>query len=123
MQGARWIIFYTDRSTFCSEDGTAWDAPRRGIQSIASVKGSGTDWYNVNMNDYYYYEAENGGWNAGDNFTLFDHLLRADFPCVLFGRMLSDTGWKETHQAMRIYCDKYRDFIVGKTDERPPKNY
>jgi hypothetical protein len=122
-QGERWIIFYTDGSVFTSADGTPWNAPRRDVQSIVSVKDNGTDWYNVNMHDFFYWEEENGGWNEGDGFTLYDHLLRANPPCVLFGRMLSDVNWEKTHKAMRRYSDTYRDWILGRSDERPPQNY
>ena len=122
-QGERWIVFYTDGSTFCSVDGSPWDAPRRSVQSIASSK-EGNDWYNVNMRDYYYYERENGGWNeANDLFTVFDHLIRAKRPLVLFGRMLSDAGWRETHKKMRAYCEDHRPFLLGQTDERPKERY
>lgn len=137
-QGDRWIIFYTNGDTFTHADGTPWDAPRRSVQSIASLrvdtKGNGEDWYNVNQRDYYYYEppkevspgfwVDVGGWNeAGDLFTVFDHLLRAKHPCVLFGRMLSDAAWRETHKAIVNYCNVHRDFIFGVTDDRPPQRY
>ena len=122
-QGERWIIFYTDGSTFTCTDGEPWDAPRRSVQSIASVKDRGDDWYNVNQHDYYYWEAENGGWNEADMFTVFDHLIRAKHPLVLFGRMLGDAGWKETHSAIMKYCEAHREFILGISDERLPQTY
>lgn len=122
-QGERWIIFYTDGTTFTSVDGEPWDAPRRSVQSIASYKPL-NDWYNVNLTDYYYYEKENGGWNeARDLFTVFDHLLRAKYPCVMFGRMLSDENWIQSHKLIKQYCQDNVAFIIGKSDERPPQTY
>jgi hypothetical protein len=76
------------------------------------------------MRDFYYYEEENGGWNEADDlFTVFDHLLRAKQPLVLFGRMLSDAGWRDTHKRMRAYCEKARPFLLGHTDDRPAQTY
>ena len=124
MQGERWIVFYTDGSTFTSVDGSPWDAPRRSVQRIASCKASKeSDWYNVQQSDYFYWEEDNGGWNGGDSFTLYDHLLRARYPCVIFGRMLSDAGWKKTHQRMNKYCETNRDFLLGMTNDRPPQKF
>jgi hypothetical protein len=128
-QGDRWIVFYTDGSIFTSADGTPWDAPRRSVQSIASIKDCGTDWYNINMFDYFYWEEWTindqpvGGWQGGDGFTMYDHLLRAKHPCVLFGRMLSDAGWKALHRKMKTYCDKHREWLLGLSDEQPTEKY
>ncbi len=123
-QGERWIIFYTDGSIFCSADGTPWDAPRRSVQRIASCKATKYyAWYNVQSLDYFYWEEAHGGWQGGDGFTMYDHLLRAKYPCVIFGRMLSDEGWKETHKLMNEFCETHRAWLLGTSDERPPQNY
>jgi hypothetical protein len=124
IQGERWIIFYTDGSVFTSADGSAWDAPRRSVQRIASGRADKhNDFYNVQQYDYFYWEPEHGGWNGGDNFTIFDHLLRAARPCVIFGRMLSDEGWQDRHKKMNDYCEKHRQWLLGRTDEQPAKTY
>lgn len=124
IQGEKWIVFYTDGSTFCSADGTPWEAPRRSVQRIASAKATKhNDWNYVQQHDYFYWEEENGGWNGGDTFTLFDHLLRAHKPCVIFGRMMSDDSWLEAHKAMNVYCENNRAWLLGMSDERPPQSY
>ena len=129
-QGDRWIVFYTDGSIFTSADGSPWDAPRRSVQSIASVKDSGDDWYNINMSDFFYFEEWTsdgqpvGGWHCAKNmFDVMDHLLRAKHPCVLFGRMLSDAAWKALHHEMNDYCYKHRAWLLGQTDEKPEGHY
>ena len=123
-QGERWIIFYTDGTTFCSKDGTPWDAPRMGVSSIASVRGDMADWYNVNQFDFYYYEEDKGGWlEARDQYTVMLHLLRAKYPCVLFGEMLSDAEWNREIKAIHKYCKEYKNFIIGFYDDRPPKRF
>ena len=93
-QGEKWVIYYTNGDKFTSDDGSPWDAPRRSIQVIASSNPEvGFGW--VHSSDYFYYEEENGGWQSADMFTLWDHLIRAKYPCPGFGRMLSDTDWKQ----------------------------
>ena len=93
-QGEKWIIYYTDGDKFSSDDGTAWDAPRRSIQAIAS-NSPDVGFYWVHGADYFYYEKERGGWQKADMFTLWDHLVRAKYPCIGFGQMLSDQDWRE----------------------------
>lgn len=129
-QGDRWIIFYTDGSIFTSADGTPWDAPRRSVQSIAVSRDAEVrDWYNINMFDYFYWEEYTkdgqpvGGWQGGDGFTMYDHLLRAKHPCVLFGRMLSDAGWKSLHRKMREFSELHREWLLGQNDVKPEGNY
>jgi hypothetical protein len=122
-QGERWIIFYTDGTTFTSVDGEPWDAPRRSVQCIASYREL-NDWYHIHGTDYFYYEEEHGGWNdARDIFSAFDHILRAKYPCLLIGRMLSDEGFAETFKLIKQYCVNNAAFLVGKSDERPPQTY
>ena len=124
-QGDRWIIFYTDGSTFCSSDGTPWQAPRRDVQCVASSKDEkDSDFYLIQQIDYFYYEPNHGGWNdCTDLFSLHDHLLRADYPLVIFGRMLSDAQWKETFRAVKKFCEDNRQYLLGLTDDRPQKTY
>jgi len=123
VQGGRWIIFYTGGKIFTSAMGSPWQAPRRDIQSIASSRPGGGH-YNVNQRDYYYYEAENGGWNeANDLFTVMDHLVRADYPLVAFGRMLSDANWRRHHKAINQYCDEYAPWLNGFSHEPPERPY
>ena len=123
-QGERWIIFYTDGSVYTSANGSPWDASRRSVQRIASCKESkATDWYNVQCSDYYYWEEEHGGWNDGDNFAIYDHLLRTKYPCVVFGRMLSDANWQECYKQMNAFCEENRQWLIGLSNEQPPQSY
>lgn len=124
-QGDRWIIFYEDGSTFCTNDGTPWEAPRLGVQSIAQSKDEkDCDWYFTNQFDQYYYEEKRGGWcEARDLLTVMQHLLRARFPCIIFGSMVNNKTWFATHKAAKTYCEAHHDWLVGTTDERPAEKY
>jgi len=88
-----WWRVYTASGVFTSEDGSPWDAPRQDVQIIVQ-EDDAAGWRIVHSKDYYYFEEERGGWNGGDTFAMFDHMLRAKSPCLLFGRMLSDEDWK-----------------------------
>ena len=83
-----------------------------------------SDFYLIQQIDYFYYEPNHGGWNdCTDLFSLHDHLLRADYPLVIFGRMLSDAQWKETFRAVKKFCEDNRQYLLGLTDDRPQKTY
>ena len=89
---AGWSIFYED-GEFSSDDGSPWDAPRQGVQIIAQCD----EWVGYKLahgSDYFYYESERGGFAGCDLFGCYDHLIRADKPLVLFGRMMSDEAFK-----------------------------
>ena len=123
VQGDRWIIFYEDGSTYCSADGEAWGAPRQYVQSIAQcLDAKDNDWCFVQGHDYYYFEKDRGGWCESREMP-WQHLLRAYQPCVIFGSMLTHSGWQETHHKIKMYCTEYRDWLVGRANERPPQNY
>ena len=121
-QGDRWMIFYEDGSTFCCADGSPWEAPRTGVQIIVQSKDEkDSDWYQINQFDYYYYEKDRGGWCEARDMML--HLLRAEYPCVIFGSMLSNRAWAALHKSAKAYIVRYREWFIGVSDERPPQNY
>ena len=99
-QGERWIIYYEDFSTFSCDDGSPWDAPRLAVMAIASYSEK-VGFYWIYSSDYFYYEIDRGGWHKADQFTVWDHLVRAKQPLVLFGRMMSDKGWDELWNRIR----------------------
>lgn len=83
-----WRIYYEDESTFSSDDGSPFEAPRTGVQVIAYRDGDGVSL--LSQADYYYYEPEraDGGWwhCSPEGMTL--HLIRARRPLIVFGSMI-----------------------------------
>ena len=122
-QGDRWLIFYTNGSIFSSAEGEPWDAPRQGVLAVASCKDKAEcDWYLLQQVERYYFEADKGGWNdCPDDSTFWLHFFRARCPCVVFGEMMSDANWKTGIRRVTRYCEKYREWLVGQSDDRPPK--
>lgn len=95
-----WLIRYGDGSTFTSEDGKPWEAPREDVQRIyyrdervdVAVAGSnpGRWGWKVDRN------GENGRWFGFNDLTAFDEYLRTcPHPIPLFGRILHDHEWEE----------------------------
>ena len=94
-----WIIFYED-GEFSSEDGDPWEAPRQGVQIVAQVDDF-VGYVLIHGRDYFYHEAERGGWANCDLFGLYDHLIRAPRPCPLFGRMMSDAAFGSLRERVK----------------------
>jgi hypothetical protein len=124
-QGDRWAIFYTNDSVFSSEDGTPWDAPRRSVQCVVSCKNKEEkDWYCIQQIDRFYYEPEHGGWNdCTDEYSMYDHMIRTKHPLVIFGRMLSDSQWKDAFARVVKWNEVHKLWLTGMTDDRPAQNY
>lgn len=88
-----WAIYYDDGSRFTDEDGSAFEAPRTGVQIIAQADPS-MGWELVSSADYYYFEPDRRGWYVADLFTVWDVLIRAPRPLILFGRMVSEDEFR-----------------------------
>lgn len=94
-QSDQWVIFYRDKSTFnWLDDGGPWDAPRTDVEVIVCNHPE-TGYVNIHGEDYFYFEDEAGGWQAANREDVLLHLIRARYPCVLFGAMMSDAEYRE----------------------------
>ena len=96
-----WRVYY-ERDTFTSEQGTPFDAPRQGVQIV--VQGKDSDYEIVHGRDYFYWEPERGGWHCSDIFGAFDHLVRTPRQCLLFGRMMADSEWRDLFERVKLEC-------------------
>ena len=56
-----WIVFYDDDSSFSSDDGPPGDAPREGVQCIASVDISCGHYVHAEQ-DWYCWHFDDGCW-------------------------------------------------------------
>ena len=91
-----WRIYYADGSVFTDADGTPWDAPRTGVQAIAQPNER-VGWSILHSADSYYWEEEYT-WNKADEYTKWDHLIRAKYPLLIFGRMM---GWDAYQEVLK----------------------
>ena len=98
----RWRIYYDDGSVFTDQDGSPWDAPRTGVQAIAQPNDR-IGWYILHSADAYYFEASREGWSKADEYTKWDHLIRAYYPLLIFGRQMSDAAYQEILK--RVHSD------------------
>lgn len=107
-----WRIYYDDGTVFTNEDGTPWEAPRTGVQVIAQPNPT-VGWYILHSADSYYWEEDREGWSKADEYTKWDHLVRAYTPLLIFGRQISDESY-------RIILKKVRkDLPTPKTGNLP----
>ena len=82
-------IYYGDGSTFSSADGSPFDAPRLGVQSIVGVhRANGR--YVVADETAYWWNAEEDRWRGGDRHGEWIYMLRLGPRVVLYGEQVDD---------------------------------
>jgi hypothetical protein len=87
-----WRIYYGNGSTYSNEDGPLEEAPGPGVQVIvASDETVGR--YLLHRQDNYWWTGQE--WLGGDRFGLWDYLQRSGWKKVLFGRMITDSQFRE----------------------------
>jgi hypothetical protein len=94
---------YTSSGVFTSGERTPWTVPRQDVQVIVQSHPE-NDYEIVHSKDYYYWEPARGNWQGSDIFGMYDHLIRAEKPLVLFGRMLSDPDWRALFERVKLDC-------------------
>lgn len=94
-----WRIYYGSGAVFTDADGSPFDAPRTDVQVI--VQGRDNEYEIVHGKDYFYWEPRVGGWHGTDQFGSYDHLIRAERQCLLFGRMMTDVEWAELFRRVK----------------------
>lgn len=100
----RWKAYYSDGSTFSSNDGTPWQAPRYGVQVIV-CEWSGSranrrvlgpvDKPNAKARyafgcSYYCWVASEGHWLNKDLMAMVRYLEKEPLPCVLMGEYINE---------------------------------
>lgn len=123
-----WQIWYTDHSTFTSDDGEWEDAPNRGVAVLATAH-PGHHWTLHQGFDFYvWWPAQPEPWGC-DLFGLWDYLIDVDeatyagkplaahdpdtLPGVKYGRTMTDEAWHD-------FQKHFRD-INEKTGQTPPR--
>lgn len=89
-----WKIYYTGEETFSSDNGEPWEAPRLGVLAIVSLEPDNGRQI-LARKDFYWWEGE---WFGGDNFGLWDHLVRSSKQCALMGRFVPNAEYNAAIQ-------------------------
>lgn len=92
-----WTIYYANGSTFSDRDGTAFDAPRDGVEIIVTSDIRTNRIGLISHSDYYYYEPTVCDWQWWhcDLIGMSQHLKRAKQPLVLFGEYTSANNFSD----------------------------
>lgn len=114
-----WQIYYADGSTFSSEQGSPFDAPRTGVEVIVHEEIGG-GFSLLSGADFYYWEPEasNWGWMYADQFSLVLHLQRAKAPLVLFGEMIRHEQFTEMEKRALADVGKLKKAWRRKQDKQ-----
>jgi len=103
-----WRIYYSDSSSFGSEEGEPNQAPRRGVLVIVQrdTEAGRSLWKEC---DFYWWLSRQRAWVGGDLAGLLDYLAECAGAVVLQGRTVPD----------RLYRDVVRR--AGSDPAFPPK--
>jgi hypothetical protein len=85
-----WKIYYVDRSTFSSEDGTPKEAPAFGVITIVQrVEGGERPTARLDGEDFYYWVPSVGRWFGGDEYGIRERLRnREEVVALKQGRLV-----------------------------------
>jgi hypothetical protein len=115
---AEWVVWYSDRSSFSSEDGEPWDAPRTGVQCI-QVAHSSCGSYTLAEQDFYcwHLDPEKDTWVPHDTQGMYQYLQDKNIKhhTVLFGYWIP----RETYADIRHKAGK--DKRLPPITARPPR--
>lgn len=107
----KWKIYYSDGSTFSSEDATPFSLERRvGVQVIIQEhldKG----WIALSGYDYFMWDDKGAGakWWKGDEAGFFQYITQPGSKCILLGEWVDDVVYNkilERAQKDRMFCNK-----------------
>lgn len=111
---AQWVIWYSDGSSFSSDDGTPADAPRLYVQCIAVADISCGNYVLAEQNFYCWHDDQ---WVPHDQTGLFQYLAApGSEKIVLFGYWI-DRG---RYASMRVKAQD--DERLPKVTAGPPRN-
>jgi len=95
----KWIIHYAKGRTFTDQDGSAFDAPPRGVLLIAMEDPDHGRFHQCGT-DYYVWDDRGDGdrWWGVDHFGLYDYLEEPGPKKVIFGRTLTNREFNRVYR-------------------------
>ena len=93
----KWLIVYTDGSTFSSDDGPYWEAPVGGVQVVYNSDEATGFRNEQSPHGYWGWREDFGGWIGFRTLSgYWDYMFQTgQTKYVLFGRVLDDKDWQE----------------------------
>lgn len=99
---AAWRIYYSDGSTFDSDDGSAEDAPSTGVICVKQKNPLST-WTLVSMRDYYLWH--DGQWWEADTPGFWQYMFKSGAKVALFGESVPDEVFNDVINRARDDAD------------------
>lgn len=109
----QWRVFYTDKSSFGSEDGSPADAPGGGVVLIGQEDGTTGCRLFFATDLYVYHEAAYGGWAGLDYVGFAQHLIQWREPAIV------KMGQCTTLELYREMLDHLREHGLAKVARYP----
>lgn len=102
----KWVIVYSDASTFAHSDGTWAEAPSRDVQAILFQNEAGR-WelrHGANMKHGDFFRLDDDGSAVGMDLTgMVDHVVH-ELGIVKEGRMLAGAHWRSVYNFAKRLC-------------------
>ena len=112
----KWIVFYDDGSSFTSEEGEPWDAPRVGVEAIAIVDISCGVYAIGDLDFYCWHFEDNGYWMNHNERGMLQYLAKpGKEKVVLQGYAINRAKWAN------IKVNAVRDPRLPKVTAKAPR--
>ena len=111
-----YLIYYGDNSIYRGNNGPAHDAPGQNVQVIVQSDEI-TGWHSLSGHHNYWFE--DGIWFGGNDFGLFDYLIRPGWKKVIFGRTISNAEFQEICRAAQAEASLLAKSGYWKWERRP----
>lgn len=111
---AEWVVWYADESSFSSDDGEPWDAPREGVICIVQA-AIDCGRFILQETNFYCWHFEDAQWVPHDTLGMHDYLRKpGKEKVVLRGYWVP----RERFANIRTRAKKLDDRLPAQTAER-----
>lgn len=111
---ARWKIWYSDGTTFDSDQGSPVDAPAKGVALVQTEDGR-CGRRNLKMQDWYRWCPRSDRWFDGDAYTLLREHQRHGTVTALPGEYMRDDDFEKI-----LIAAHEDDFVSRVSPDTPP---
>ncbi len=100
----KWRVYYTGGATFSDKDGSPFEAPALGVQTIVQADPE-VGRYIVARRDYYWWDVERDRWFGGDYAGFFQYMVTPGPRRALFGHYVTNAEYEACAKAAHLDPD------------------